>query len=139
MHNKGGGLIDFCMRTDDIRADYAVFEAQGLEMSPLVGLSRRRFDGYRLAWLNNEIYDPYQGLIPFIIEDETPREERVPRENEHENGVAGIDKITLAARDLDLARRIMSAALGVEGEHVRDESLSAAESYTTSVRIGWNT
>jgi len=126
VHRKGGGLIDFCMRTDDIRADYAVFEAQGVDMSPLVGLSRVRYDGYRLAWLNNEIYDPFQGLIPFVIEDETPREERVPKENEHANGVTGIDAITLAARDLDLARRIMSAALGAEGEHVRDDALKAS-------------
>ena len=40
------------MQTDDIRADYAVFKAQGVEMSKLVGLSRVRHDGYRLAWLN---------------------------------------------------------------------------------------
>lgn len=126
LHSKGGGLIDFCMQTDDIRADYAIFEAQGVEMSPLVGLSRIRFDGYRLAWLNNEIYGPYQGLIPFVIEDETPREERVPKEIEHANGVVGIDKITLAASDLDLARRIMSAALGATGKHARDESLRAS-------------
>ncbi len=126
VHSKGGGLIDFCMRTDDIRADYAIFEAQGVEMSPLVGLSRVRFDGYRLAWLNNEIYGAYQGLIPFVIEDETPREERVPKENVHDNGVVGIDMITLAARDLDLARRIMNAALGATGEHARDESLRAS-------------
>ena len=126
VHSKGGGLIDFCLATDDIRADYAVFEKEGVEMSPLVGLSRRRFDGYQLSWLNNEIYGPYQGLIPFIIEDETPREERVPKENKHANGVTGIDTITLAARDAGVARRIMSAALGSEGEPTRDEALKAS-------------
>ena len=124
--SRGGGLIDFCMQTDDIRADYAVFEAQGVEMSPLVGLSRVRYDGFQLSWLNNEIYGQYQGMIPFVIEDETPREERVPKENKHRNGVAGIDAITLAAKDLGLARRIMSAALGLKGEAVRDESLRAS-------------
>ena len=126
VRGRGGGLIDFCMRTDDIHADYAVFEAQGVEMSPLVGLSRVRFDGYQLSWLNNEIYGQFQGLIPFIIEDETPREERVPKENTHTNGVFGIDAITLAAHDLGLARRIMSAALGEKGEHVRDAALKAS-------------
>ena len=126
VHVKGGGLIDFCMQTDDIRADYAIFEAEGVEMSPLVGLSRVRFDGYQLSWLNNEIYGDYQGLIPFIIEDETPREERVPKEVRHENGVTGIDTITLAARDLDLAKRIKGAALGDGGEPVHDDSLNAS-------------
>ena len=71
------------MQTDDIHGDYSVFAAQGVDMSPLVGLSRLRFDGYHLSWLNNEVYGEYQGLIPFIIEDETPREERLPKENRH--------------------------------------------------------
>lgn len=126
VHSKGGGLIDFCMATDDIRGDYAVFVAQGVDMSPLVGLSRVRFDGYQLSWLNNEIYGRYQGLVPFIIEDETPREERVPKEKEHANGVTGIDTITLAASNIDLAQRIMNAALGAAGEPTRDEALSAS-------------
>ncbi len=126
VHERGGGLIDFCMGTDDIRADYALFEAQGVEMSPLVGLSRLRVDGYQLSWLNNEIYGVFQGLIPFVIEDKTPREERVPKEKTHENGVRGIDAITLAARDLELARRIMGAVLGQAGEPVYDEDLNAS-------------
>lgn len=125
VHEKGGGLIDFCAQTDDIRADYAVFANAGVDMSPLVGLSRVRFDGYRLSWLNNEVYGEYQGLIPFIIEDETPREERVPKENEHDNQVTGIDRITLAAGDLGKARRIMDAALQQEAETVHDDALKA--------------
>lgn len=126
VHTRGGGLIDFCVQTDDIRGDYAVFQAQGVAMSPLVGLSRVRVDGYQLAWLNNEIYGEYQGLIPFVIEDETPREERVPKENQHANQVTGIEKITLVARDLELARRIMDAALRQRGKPVRDGELKAS-------------
>ena len=126
VHERGGGLIDFCMRTDDVRADYALFEAEGVEMSPLVGLSRIRVDGYRLSWLNNEVYGVYQGLIPFVIEDETPREERVPKERHQANGVTGIDTITLAAADLGLARRIMGAVLGQRGEPVNEAELNAS-------------
>ncbi len=126
VHERGGGLIDFCMRTDDIRGDYAVFQAQGVEMSPLVPLSRMRHDGYQLAWLNNEITGVYQGLIPFVIEDETPREERVPKENQHANGVTGIDAITLATRDFDMTRRIMDAALRRAGEPVHEAELRAS-------------
>ena len=125
VHERGGGLIDFCMQTDNIGADYAVFESQGVEMSSLVGLSRERVDGYQLSWLNNEIYGEYQGLIPFVIEDETPRLERVPKENLHDNQVIGIDTITLVARDLDLAERIMETALGTPGSAVTDERLNA--------------
>lgn len=125
VHSRGGGLIDFCVRTDDIRGDYAVFEAQGVDMSPLVGLSRVRLDGYQLAWRNNEIYGEHQGLIPFVIEDETPRLERVPKENQHANRVTGIDTITLVARDLEVARPIMDAALRQRGKPIRDDNLRA--------------
>ena len=125
VHKRGGGLIDFCMQTDDIRGDYAVFQAQGVDMSPLVGLSRVRVDGYQLAWLNNEIYGEYQGLIPFVIEDETPRLERVPKENQHANQATGIDTITLVARDLEMTRRIMDAALRQRGKPARDDNLRA--------------
>ena len=125
VHQRSGGLIDFCVATDDIRGDYAVFQMQGVEMSPLVGLSRVRVDGYKLAWTNNEIYGQYQGLIPFLIEDETPRDERVPKEKVHANGVTGIDTITLVASDIDLVKRIMGAALGQRGESVVDEALGA--------------
>lgn len=126
VHERGGGLIDFCMQTDDIRADYGVFESQGVKMSPLVGLSRERVDGYQLSWLNNEIYGEYQGLIPFVIEDETPRVERVPKENEHVNLVTGIDTITLGACDISLAERVMSAALRESGTPIRDDTLNAS-------------
>ena len=126
VHGRGGGLIDFCAATDDIRGDYARFAEQGVEMSPLVGLSRERVDGYRLAWTNNEIYGRYQGLIPFLIEDETPRHERVPKDKVHANGVTGIERVTLVAADIELARRIMSAVLGQAGEEGADDALGAS-------------
>ena len=126
VHERGGGLIDFCVSTDNIRADYAAFQAQGVEMSPLVPLSRARVDGYQLSWLNNEIFGAYQGLVPFLIEDETPREERAPKETEHANGATGIESITLAARDIAMTRRIMSAALGENGQPIHDEPLKAS-------------
>jgi len=46
VHSRGGGLIDFCMQTDDIRADYAVFEAQGVAPTVLVPVTYGSlFDG----------------------------------------------------------------------------------------------
>ena len=125
LHERGGGLIDFCMATDDIAADYAVFRGQGVEMSELVNLSRRRLDGYELAWINNKVCGAYQGLIPFIIADRTPREERLPKETSHPNSVCGIHCLTLACEDVELPGRVMAAVLGIEGEVIRDDELDA--------------
>lgn len=125
LHRRGGGLIDFCMATDDIAADYGAFRRQGVEMDDLVELSRKRPDGYELAWINNKVYGDYQGIIPFIIEDETPRDERVPKETDHANGVIGIHRLSLACADVDLPGRVMSAVLGAEGQSIRDDKLGA--------------
>ena len=125
LHERGGGLIDFCMATDDIEADYRAFRQQGVDMDDLVELGRQRPDGYELTWINNKVYGEYQGLIPFIIEDKTPRDERVPKDTDHANGVTGIHCLSLACADVDLPGRIMAAVLGAGGQSIRDDELGA--------------
>lgn len=126
LHERGGGLIDFCMGTDDVCADYQAFRCQGVEMSGLDDLSRRRLDGYELAWVNNKVYGKYQGLIPFIIADKTPRGERVPKATRHANGVTGIHCLSLASGGIELPVGIMSAVLAVDGRLIWDDELQAA-------------
>ena len=126
LHERGGGLIDFCMATDDIDADYQAFRRQGVEMSGLDELSRQRLDGYELAWVNNKVYGKYQGLIPFIIADKTARSERVPKATRHANGVTGIDCLSLASDSHELPAGVMAAVLAVAGQPIRDDELQAA-------------
>ena len=127
LHERGGGLIDFCLATDDIRADHAAFRAQGVDCSDLIEGGRARPDGYEVKWINNKVEGEWQGLVPFIIEDVTPRAERLPRETKHANGVMGID-CDSASRRNDVARfaGVMSTVTGAAGELVRDEELAAA-------------
>lgn len=125
LHERGGGLIDFCMQTDDIRADHAALKAQGVEMSELAELTRDRPDGYHLSWINNKTFGKYQGIVPFIIEDQTPRDERVPKERTHSNGVTGIDTLTLVTGDLALVKHIFSGLDGITGEDITRNDLQA--------------
>ena len=125
LHKRGGGLIDFCMQTDDIQADYQAFKDQGVTMSDLVDLSRARPDGYHLEWINNKTLGKFQGIIPFIIEDKTPREERVPKETTHANGVTSIDTLTLATNDITMPKTIISAVLGQDAKIVQVGDLKA--------------
>ena len=126
LHERGGGLIDFCMATDDIRADHAAFRAQGVECSELIEGGRERPDGYEVKWINNKVGGDWQGLIPFIIEDVTPRWERLPRETAHANGVTGIDSLSLATGDAARFAGVMSAVTDSVGEPVTDDELLAA-------------
>lgn len=126
LHERGGGLIDFCMSTHDIGADHAAFRARGVECSDLIEGGRARPDGFQVKWINNKVEGDWQGLIPFIIEDVTPRAERLPRQTAHANGVTGIDGISLATGDVARFAGVMSAVTGTASETVKDEELQAA-------------
>lgn len=100
----GGGLIDFCLQTDDLAADAAAFRAAGVALADPRPLSRVRPDGYTLRWVLS-IPESHGGVAPFLIEDETPRDERVPRATAHANGVTGIRLVTVAVSDVPSVRR----------------------------------
>ena len=118
LHERGGGLIDFCMASDDIGSDLAALRAQGVDCGDLTEGGRARPDGYQVKWINNKIGNDWQGRIPFIIEDVTPRDERLPTQREHANGVTGIHSIALATEDVARYAAVMAAVLGVEGQPV---------------------
>src|SRR2546425_6480511 len=48
---RGGGLVDFCMQTDDLLGDTAAFRQAGVEIDDPSPLSRVRPDGYQLKWV----------------------------------------------------------------------------------------
>ena len=48
---KGGGLVDFCMQTDDLLGDTAAFRKAGVAIDDPSPLSRLRPDGYQLKWV----------------------------------------------------------------------------------------
>ncbi len=96
---KGGGIVDFCMQTDDLEADVEAMRQAGVAMGVPSRMTRERPDGYRLSWVLAITGSPFNGLIPFLIRDETPRAERVPRERSHRNGITGIRSLTIAVED----------------------------------------
>ncbi len=125
LQERGGGLIDFCMATDDIRADLETIRAQGVAASDLTEGGRRRPDGYEVKWINNKVGGAFQGLVPFIIEDISPRAQRLPSERTQANGVTGIHSLGLATADAGRYAAIMGAVLGQTGQSFVDEALRA--------------
>ena len=139
LHKRGGGLIDFCLATDDIRADLAAFRAAGVAAGDLTEGGRKRPDGYAVKWINNKVGGEFQGVMPFIIEDVTPRAQRLPRETTHPNGATGIHCLSLTTADLEKHSGILGAVLGQEGaESSMLTILGLQESATTWVLTSWN-
>ncbi len=120
---KGGGLVDFCMQTDDLAGDTAAFRRAGVDIADPAPQSRKRPDGYELQWVFSLSRGPDRGVAPFIIQDVTPREERIPRETSHANGVRGIGALTVAVADLPTVRARWEQALGRAGEAIRRDDV----------------
>ncbi len=98
--HKGERLVDFCFQTDDLRADTEKLRGAGVAINNPVPWSRKRPDGYELKWLLSLATGSHRGIAPFLIEDVTPRRERIPQQFAHANGIAGIDKLTVAVGEL---------------------------------------
>ena len=122
---KGGGLVDFCMQTNDLLEDTATFRRAGVAIDDPSPLSRVRPDGYQLKWVLSIPREPDRGLAPFLIQDETPREERVPRQTAHANGVTGIGRVVVAVRDVARAGAWYDAVLRQPGRRIVNEDLAA--------------
>jgi len=92
----GGGIADFALLSDDIAADTAALA--DLVKSPPHHGGRTTPDGVVLTWRTAVLKPP----LPFIIEDLTPREFRVPggAAADHANGAMGISSVIVGATDL---------------------------------------
>jgi len=112
---RGEGLVDFCMQTDDLIGDTIKLRAAGVKIADPVPWSRTRPDGYQLKWFLSLARDEHRGVAPFLIQDETPREERIPRETAHRNGATGIGTITVAVAELSQVSHWYRSVLGVDG------------------------
>lgn len=122
---KGEGLVDFCMQTNDLAGDTARFRQAGVNIEDPVPWSRVRPDGYQLKWLLSIAREGYRGVAPFLIQDETPRKERVPEKFDHKNGTTGIGTVEVAVDDLVPVQRWYQSALGHAGSPVQPNDLQA--------------
>jgi hypothetical protein len=92
----GGGFADFALLSDDLTGDAAAL-ADLVNTPPKEG-GRIRPDGVELKWRTALLKAP----LPFVIEDVTARELRVPggAAAEHANGATGIASIVVGAVDI---------------------------------------
>lgn len=123
---RGGGLVDFCLATDDLRGDTAAFREAGVAIDDPRAMSRLRPDGYQVRWVLALPRGDHRGVAPFLIEDETPRVERVPRLTTHVNGVTGIATVTVSVEDLATVRRWYPRVTGQPGQPIERPDLDGA-------------
>jgi len=122
----GGGLVDFCVQTTDLDADAEAFRTAGAAIAKSFRMGRERPDGYKLSWQIATTEGADRGVAPFFINDDTPRDERVPRERAHPNGVTGVRTLAIAVQDTATPLKIYSSVLGNPGERVERPDVGGA-------------
>ncbi len=92
---RGGGWADFALLSNDFLPDVAALG--DLVARPPENGGRTRPDGVAIAWRLARLQEP----LPFLIEDLTARELRVPGGDaaKHANGTRGLAGIVLGAMD----------------------------------------
>lgn len=119
----GGGMIAVCLHTTDVQAAVTALRAHGIPMTALEAQSRTRPDGVRLAW-QLSFHDVGRDLLPFLIQDTTPRANRVPPGAPHPNGCRAIGSLTFAVHDLSMVEKWVTA-IGADAEHMDAAELDA--------------
>ena len=132
---RGGGVVDYCMGTNDLQADTVALRRAGADMSDPRPGARARPDGYQVRWVSAIPVAPFSRLLPFVIKDETPREERVPRETIHRNGVTGVGSLTIATRDVATVGRLLAGVLPPGQEIVRQDLDAAGVRFRAGAQV----
>ncbi len=115
----GEGTVDFALLSADLAAEAAALQQAGISVDGPSDGGRERPDGQRIAWKSLTI-ESDDGPLPFVIEDVTPRELRVPPGNatRHSLGVTGIAGVTVLVPDLDRASTLYETFLENSGEDI---------------------
>jgi hypothetical protein len=123
--SKGERFVEICLQTDNLRGDTQKLKNAGVAINDPVPWSRKRPDGYELKWLLALATGSHRGVAPFLIEDVTPRTERIPQQFSHKNGASGIDKVTVAVGELAQIEKWYGGLLDSSGAAITDNELGS--------------
>jgi hypothetical protein len=109
------GPCAWALRESNLAAEVARLRAAGVAVSEPVNGGRKRPDGVTLAWQSSSIGDAIRGtFFPFLIQDTTPRKERVyPQGKPVTREFRGVARVVIAVRNLEEAIKRYQQAYGV--------------------------
>lgn len=103
LKETGEGFTGYAFQSDDLEADLAHMTEQGVTVGEIREGQRARPDGEILKWKMAQIDN---AMSPFVIQDITDRELRVPLTTEnitHDNGARGIHELLIKVPNLEEA------------------------------------
>ncbi|MGH2532396.1 MAG: VOC family protein [Thermomicrobiales bacterium] len=112
----GEGLVDVALLSDDLAAEADRLRRSGLDVPDPIDGGRLRPDGQQIAWKTLGL--PRTPVpLPFVIEDVTPRDLRVPGGpgTAHPLGVNRVSGLSIAVEHLDESARAFARLIGNSG------------------------
>jgi hypothetical protein len=101
MYDLAGGLgmADFCMGAYDLDEEITRLRSHNIKYTDPIPGGRKRPDDQEISWRTSV---PRNRDLPFLIDDQTPRELRVPvfSSDNHQNGILGIRGLVILVKDL---------------------------------------
>jgi hypothetical protein len=96
------GLIDYCVASNDLESDVRRLQSLGFDVDGPDDGGRRLPDGVKIRWRSARMRQEGR-LLPFLIEDLTPRRLRVPGgpAAEHPNGATGVSRLEISVPDVE--------------------------------------
>jgi len=103
-------LMTFALDSDAIEADIAAIRARGVPIGDPAPGERIRPDGQRVAWRKADFEN---SALPFLIQDVTPREVRIPLPSEGIERSLGIAAAIVGSHDVDARRADYEKIIGM--------------------------
>src|SRR5260221_13944620 len=142
------GVCAWAIRSNDIDADVALHRSRGITVSDPVSGGRTRTDAVRLEWRTAKLGDaPLGSVLPFLIQDLTPRDFRVPTASGIHEQIAGVEAVMFGITGendpiVTLLGRALNAALTNDNGDLRlgDEPIhfdkSSSKHGLSDMRLG---
>src|SRR6266851_8485334 len=121
------GPCAWAITTNDLPRDLKKLQAAGIFVQPQKS-GRKRPDGVELKWEASNVGPGPQGsFFPFLIQDETPRENRVfPQGQPSTSAIGGVRYVVIGVADLSGAVAKYRAAFGLGEPQTQVDSLLGA-------------
>jgi hypothetical protein len=116
----GEGLAGYVLSSEDLEADVLQIRGRGLEIADPQEGSRTRPDGELVLWKTAIAGGTPAGILPFLIQDITPRELRSQPPQEGLGTHLSVKEVIVATRNVEVARQSYRELVGIEPRYVQN-------------------
>ncbi|MBI4786891.1 MAG: VOC family protein [Chloroflexi bacterium] len=129
------GFGAFVLASNDIENDVRQIRQRGLEIADPTAGSRQRPDGLQVAWHTAIAGGTPSGILPFLIQDDTPRDRRIEPAREGLGRQARVKQVIVAVKNVETARQSFREMLDLEPRFVQNTT-GDLSGYRVSARWG---